>query len=110
FSYAELLLPWWALPLAALGVVAVAALSAGSSLRKVSISPLGVAARVRPSPLHWSRVVPLAVVLVAFIGAFRRGQAGVAILAVFLAGALALLHPVAPLGRTLIGHIRGSKA
>src|SRR5699024_12282115 len=43
FSYAELLLPWWALPLAAVGVVAVAAVSAGSSLRKVSISPLGVA-------------------------------------------------------------------
>lgn len=110
FSYAELLLPWWALPLAAVGVVAVAAVSAGSSLRKVSISPLGVAARVRPSPLHWSRVIPLAIVVVAFIGAFKSGQAGVAILAVFLAGGLALLNLVGPLVIMLIGHIWASRA
>src|SRR5699024_10128025 len=110
FSYAELLLPWWALPLAAVGVVAVAAVSAGSSLRKVSISPLGVAARVQPSPLHWSRLIPLAVVIVAFIGAFKSGQAGVAILAVFLAGGLALLNLVGPLVIMLIGHIWASRA
>ena len=110
FSYAELLLPWWALPLAAVGVVAVAAVSAGSSLRKVSISPLGVAARVRPSPLHWSRLVPLAVVVVAFIAAFNSGQADTAILAAFLVGGLALLNLVGPLVIMLIGHIWASRA
>src|SRR5699024_1152520 len=110
FSYAELLLPWWALPLAAVGVVAVAAVSAASSLRKGSISPLGVAARVQPSPLHWSRLIPTAVVIVAFIGACKSGQAGVAILAVSLAGGLALLNLMGPLVITLSGHIWASRA
>src|SRR5690625_7285481 len=76
----------------------------------VSISRLRVAARVRSSPLHWSRFLPLAVVIVAFIGAFKSGQAGVALLAVFLAGGLALLNLVGPLVIMLIGHLWASRA
>src|SRR5699024_7958311 len=92
FSYAVLILAWCALPLAAAGVGADAAVSAGSSLRKVSIRAFGVAARVWRSPLHWSRLVPLAVVVVAFIGAFNSGEADTAILAAFLVAGLAILN------------------
>src|SRR5699024_2402953 len=110
FSYGELVLPIWALPAAIAGVLAVAALSAGSSLRKVSISPLGVAARVRPSALHWSRVIPLALAALAFFIAFKSGQAGAAVLTVFLAGGLAVLNLVGPLVIMIIGHIWASRA
>src|SRR5699024_12688445 len=47
---------------------------------------------------------------VAFIAACNSGQAGVAILAVLLAGGLALLNLVGPLVIMLIGHIWASRA
>src|SRR5690625_1353462 len=110
FTYAELVLPLWALPLVFAGIIAVAAVSAGSSLRKVSITPLGVAARVHPPALHWSRVIPLAGVVIAFIAAFNSGQVGIAVLAAFLVGGLAMLNLVGPLVIMVIGSVWASLA
>lgn len=110
FTYAELVLPLWALPLVFAGIVAVAAISAGSSLRNVSITPLGVAARVHPPALHWSRVIPLVGVIVAFIAAFNSGQVGIAVLAVLLVGGLAMLNLVGPLVIMVIGSVWASRA
>src|SRR5699024_3745861 len=42
FSYAELVAPWWVFPALVGAVVAIALVSAGASLRKVAITPLGV--------------------------------------------------------------------
>src|SRR5690606_32151321 len=75
FSYAELVLPWWALPLAVIAVVVVALISAAASLRRVAITPLGVAARTAPSGLHWTRVVPAVLVSVTFVVLWNSGQA-----------------------------------
>lgn len=110
FTFDELLLPWWAFPVGLLVVVGIAALSSGASLRKVTISPLGVANRVNPPPLHWSRIVPLILVVAAFTVAFKTGKAGTAVLAVFFALGFAFLNLVGPLCLMLIGHVWASRA
>src|SRR5690625_3360075 len=110
FTFNELLLPWWAFPLGVVVVVAIALLSAGASLRKVTISPLGVANRINPAPLHWSRVVPLILVVIAFIAAFKIGQVGTMVLAGFFLAGFAFLNLVGPLCLMVIGYIWAARA
>lgn len=105
FEYTELVLPLRALPVAVVGIIMIAALSAGSSLRRVSISPLGVAARVSPAPLHWSRVIPLALVFGAFVVALKSGRLGMLIAIVFLAGGVAVLNLIGPLLIRIVGWV-----
>jgi len=105
FDLAELVLPWWAFPAAVLGIVAIALLSAVTSLRGVAISPLGVAARVTPKRLHWSRLVPLVVVAAAFAAMFTLGLAGVAVLAGVLVLGFGTLNLVGPWVMSVVGRV-----
>jgi hypothetical protein len=105
FDLGELLLPWWILPTAVLGIVAVALVSAVTSLRGVAISPLGVAARVTPRRLHWARVVPLVVVAAAFAAMFTLGLAGIAVLAGVLVLGFGTLNLVGPWVMSVVGRV-----
>lgn len=110
FSYAELLLPWWVLPLAVVAVVGVALVSAAASLRRVAITPLGVAARNAPPGLHWTRVVPAAGVCGGFVVLWNSGQAPLIVLILFLLGGLAVINLVGPWLMGVIGKIAARRA
>ena len=60
-----------ALVIGAVPIVGVAA--AVISLRRMSISPLGVARRVRAGPPGWWRILPVVVAVVAFVGSLWLG-------------------------------------
>lgn len=62
----ELVLPWWLYALVILVVIAIACLSTLTGLRRVRISPLGVAKRETPPALKFWRLG----LLVALIGGF----------------------------------------
>lgn len=110
FSYAELVAPWWVFPALIAAVVAIAIVSAGASLRKVAITPLGVAARTSPSPLHWSRVVPVLAFAAAFAVLMRTGKGGVLVLAVVLAGGFAMLNALGPLVMGIVARVGAKRA
>jgi len=96
---------WLPFPLVAmllLAVVLVAVLSAGASLRRVLISPLGVRMRVSAPRMHWLRVV-LAVlvvsgaVLVLQLTSVSWGAVGItAALVVVLVAVMAVLNLLGP--------------
>ncbi|UFU03655.1 hypothetical protein LQF12_03335 [Ruania suaedae] len=110
FSYGELVPPWWVL-LAVIGVVgSVALFSAGASLRKVAITPLGVAARTSPSPLHWSRVVPLVVFGLAFAALWGSGLAGLGVMVTLVVGGFAMMNLLGPWVMGLIGRFAAWRA
>lgn len=110
FGFGELVVPPWVLPVAVIGVVAIALVSAASSLRKVVISPLGVARRVTPARLHWSRVIPLAVAAIGFAVAMKSGNAGFVVLLIFLGGGLAVLNLIGPLVIMVLGRMWAARA
>lgn len=110
FTYGELLPPWWAYLATIVAVTAIALVSAGASLRKVAITPLGVAARTSPNPLHWSRVVPILGFSLAFAVLWRTGQVGIVVLAVLVAGGLAMLNTIGPLVMGLVGRASARRA
>lgn len=110
FLYSDLLVPPWLLPAVVAGITAVAILSAGASLRRVAISPLGVVARTSPSPLHWSRVIPIIAILGGFTMLMRGGQAPMIVLIIFLAGGLAVVNLVGPLILGGIGRMAAKRA
>lgn len=110
FSYAELVLPWWALPAAVLAVVLVALVSAAASLRRVAITPLGVAARTTPPGLHWTRVLPALLVGGAFVVLWNTGQAPVIVLILLLLGGLAVVNMVGPWLMGVIGRVAVKRA
>lgn len=110
FSYAELVLPWWALPLAVLAVVLVALVSAAASLRRVAITPLGVAARTGVPGLHWTRVLPIAAVCGGFVVLWNSGQAPLIVLILFLLGGLAVVNLVGPWMMGVIGKAAAKRA
>src|SRR5690625_3090805 len=105
FSFAELLVPWAVLPVTVLGVVLVALLSAGASLRSVVVTPLGVAQRVSGNPLHWSRLIPAALVVGVFIVLLRMNRLVILMASVLLVMGLAVLNLVGPFVMSLIGQI-----
>lgn len=110
FGYTELLLPWWALPAAVVAVVLVALVSAAASLRRVAITPLGVAARTAPKGLHWTRVVPIVVICGGFVALWFSGQAPMIVLILFLLGGLAVVNLVGPWLMGVIGRIAVRRA
>ncbi|MPV36043.1 FtsX-like permease family protein [Georgenia subflava] len=105
FDLGELLVPWWMVPAAVAAVVAVSVASAVTSLRTVAISPLGVAARVSPKGLHWSRVLPLGVTAAAFVVMFSLGLAEVAVLIALVVVGFATLNVIGPFVMSLIGRV-----
>lgn len=62
----EFIMPWWLFALVILAVVIIASLSTLTGLRRVRISPLGVAKRETPPALKFWRLGLLGVLLVAF--------------------------------------------
>lgn len=60
-------LAWWVIAAAALALIAIAVLSAVTGLRRVTISPLGVRARVDAPRLSWVRVAIGGVVVVGAV-------------------------------------------
>lgn len=96
---------WLSLPLAAvilLGVVVVAVVSAGASLRRVLISPLGVRMRESAPRMHWLRVVIAVLVvggavLVLQLTSVSWGAVGItAALVVVLVAVMAVLNLLGP--------------
>ena len=110
FTYGELLPPWWAY-LATIGAVtAVALVSAGASLRKVAITPLGVAARTSPNPLHWSRVVPILAFAAVFAVLWNTGMGQILVLILLVAGGFAMMNAIGPWVMSLVGKLSGRRA
>lgn len=88
--------------LVALGIVALAALSAVLGLRRIVISPLGVRTRQQVPKLHWWRAV-VAVCVIAVVSVVMGNLGGaqdfatvVVVLAVGFGGALGVLNLIGP--------------
>lgn len=110
FAYTELLLPWWVVVLTVIGVTLVALLSAAVSLRKVAITPLGVAARTAPGPLHWTRAVPILGFGLAFALLWNQGMAGIVVLVLLVVGGFAMLNLIGPFVMSVVGRIGVQRA
>jgi hypothetical protein len=106
FTVADLLMPVWAYPLVALGMVLLAAGSAGVSLTGVVLSPLGVARDSRVVRMSVVRVVLWALLILGFfvfmqiggtlLGQFADGMALLAVMAVFVGLIVAGMNVVGP--------------
>lgn len=108
FAVAELVLPVPVVLATMLAVLLVALLSCAASLRRVAITPLGVARRVGQRGLRLARVLPLAVLVLAFLVAPRVGLGGMALMVMMLAllgGAFAVFNLVGPLLVGLVGRL-----
>ena len=115
FGLAELWVGVPALLLAVVGVVLVALVSAAVSLRRVAITPLGVAARVTPPGMKAVRLLSIAVAFVAMLVVTNVsfGGAGVtiAILTLVLVAGFATLNVVGPFVIWVVGRLtaRGAR-
>lgn len=114
FSAAELWVGWPAL-LATVAVVPVIAVVSGMvSLRRVVVSPLGVARRQTPPGMRWIRALVAVLAMGAFMvvssvmGAF--GAAAVAMLLGTLALGFAALNLIGPWSLALVGRLRARRA
>src|SRR5699024_4183695 len=106
FTVADLLMPVWAYPLVALGMVLLAAGSAGVSLTGVVLSPLGVARDSRVVRMSVVRVVLWVLLILGFfvfmqiggtlLGQFADGMALLAVMAVFVGLIVAGINVVGP--------------
>ncbi len=105
---------WVGVPavLAAVGAVTVVALlSAVSSLRRVAITPLGVAARVRPAGLRAVRLLTMLLAAVAFGVTMRSGvDVPVVVLVGLLVLGIATINVVGPFVAYLQGRIVTARA
>jgi len=105
---------WVGVPtvLAAVGAVTVVALlSAVSSLRRVAITPLGVAARVRPAGLRAVRLLAMLLVAAVFAVAMQSGvNVPVAVLVGLLVLGFATINVVGPFVAYLQGRIVTARA
>lgn len=110
FTYAELVAPWWVFLALVGAVVTIALVSAGGSLRKVAVTPVGVAARTNPNPLHWSRVVPVLAFAVVFTILFNTGQADIMTLILLTVGGFAMLNAIGPLVMGVVGRVSAKRA
>ncbi len=107
FTVSELWVGWQGLLIALVAVPVVGAVSAAVSLRRVSVSPLGVARRETPRGPTWLRVVVTVVGIGTFMAVTQAaGALGAAAIGV-LVGALALgfatLNAVGPWVLGLVG-------
>lgn len=110
FTYTDLVAPWWVFALTVAGVTTVSLVSAAGSLAKVVLTPVGVAARHRPRPLHWTRVLPIAAIAVAFVVLIQTGRAGIVVLAVLVAAGLAMVNLLGPWVLGLLGRVVATRA
>lgn len=110
FVYAELVVAWPVIPLTALGVLLVALISAGVSLRSVVITPLGVAQRVGGAGLHWSRVIPALLAVAAFVVLLSLGRLELIMAVVLVVMGLGLLNLIGPFVMSVIGRIWARRA
>ena len=104
---------WTGVPVllaAVTGVVLVALFSSVVSLRRVAITPLGVANRVHPKGLSWSRVV-LALAIAAVFGAITAsGDAATLVIGAVLVLGFFTLNLVGPFTIWLIGRVTAARA
>ncbi|WP_432571623.1 FtsX-like permease family protein [Kineococcus sp. SYSU DK005] len=100
-------------------VLLVSLVSCAVSLRRVVVTPLGVAQRLPAKALSWVRVLPVLLVGLAFTAAFRVlgqltagvGLAGaVLVLAVLLAATFALYNLVGPFLLSVLGRVLAARA
>lgn len=109
FELAELWVGVPALLLAVLGVVLVALVSAAVSLRRVAITPLGVAARVTPPGMKAVRLVSMGLAFVAMIVAtnvqYGSQALAITILVLILVAGFATLNVVGPFVIWVVGRI-----
>jgi len=114
FTVGELWVGPLGVVLAVVAVPLLAAVSGAVSLRRVVVSPLGVARRTTPPGLRVVRVVVLAVALVGFavVTAFggRLAAALVAVLLGFLAAGFGALNLVGPWVLGLLGRSQARRA
>ncbi|MEZ0166775.1 hypothetical protein AB2L27_18625 [Kineococcus sp. LSe6-4] len=118
FDVAELRLGAGPVLVAVAAVLAVALLSCAVSLRRVSLTPLGVAQRVPQPGLSWARVLPVLLLGGAFVVAFNAGSVllglgtvvGALVLVGLLAGAFAVFNLVGPLLVSVLGRVVGARA
>ena len=115
FTAGEMWVGWTGLLAAVVVVPLVAAVSGVASLRRVVISPLGVARRVTPPGLRWVRVLLLVGAVGAFVG-FTQVMAGVAaavgtaVLLVLLAVVFGTLNLVGPWTISVLGRLMAWRA
>lgn len=114
FSVAELWVGWQGLGIALLAVPLLAALSGAVSLRRVSVSPLGVARRETPKKMTWLRavvaVVGIGVFMVISAAAGSLGAAAAAALIGAMAVGFATLNAVGPWVLGLVGKVQLRRA
>jgi hypothetical protein len=114
FSVAELWVGWQGFAITLVAVPALAALSGAFSLRRVSVSPLGVARRETPKGMTWLRLV----IAVVGIGTFMVVSSSLGALGAAAAGALvgalavgfATLNAVGPWVLSLVGKVQLRRA
>ncbi|MDE9367621.1 hypothetical protein PZ938_18550 [Luteipulveratus sp. YIM 133132] len=106
FGFSNLLVPLWWVPVAVLTVVALALLSGVLGLRRVSISPLGVAQRTRPPGMRVVRVVLTVVAGVLWLAvASSLRQAGTGVVMIVVAAMVGVLNLVGPFVMMLLGRL-----
>ncbi|WP_336706793.1 FtsX-like permease family protein [Oerskovia sp. USHLN155] len=114
FEISELWVGVPALLLAVVGVVLVALFSAAVSLRRVAITPLGVAARVTPPGMKAVRLISMGLAFVAMIVAtnvsFGSDAVGITILVLVLVAGFATLNVVGPFVIWVVGRITAHRA
>jgi hypothetical protein len=118
FDPAELRLGPGPVAVVVLAVLLVAVTSSVVSLRRVAITPLGVAKRLPTKALSWTRVLPVLVLGAGFVVAFNAGgvvfgfglAVGALILTGLLAGAFAVFNLVGPFFVSLLGRLLGARA
>ncbi|WP_432560784.1 FtsX-like permease family protein [Kineococcus sp. SYSU DK003] len=118
FATGELLLGPVPVLLTVTAVLLVALVSSAVSLRRVAITPLGVAQRLPQKGLSWARIVPVLLLGGGFVAAFNAGglvfgfgtAVGALVLVGFLAGTFAVFNLVGPLFVSVLGRILGARA
>src|SRR5690606_29540607 len=83
---------------------------AAASLRRVAITPLGVAARQAPPGLHWTRVLPIVAIGGSFVVLWNTGQGSLIVLILLLLGGIAVINLVGPWLMGVIGKRAAKRA
>ncbi|WP_315096024.1 FtsX-like permease family protein [uncultured Cellulomonas sp.] len=114
FDVAELWVGWQGLAVTLVAVPVLAALSAAFSLRRVSVSPLGVARRETPQGMTWLRLVValvgIGLFMVVSAAAGALGAAAIGALVGSLAVGFATLNAVGPWVLGLVGKVQLRRA
>ncbi|GEK20441.1 FtsX-like permease family protein [Cellulomonas xylanilytica] len=114
FTVGELWVGWQGLAIAVVGVPLLAAVSGAVSLRRVTVSPLGVARRETPKGMTWLRlvvaVVGIGIFMVISAAAGSLGAASAAALIGAMAVGFATLNAVGPWVLGLVGKVQLRRA